>query len=466
MKSKIRELQIFFQKGELNNAKNLCENILENNNINDAQIYNIYANILYKLNNFELSIENWNKSLKIDSNLIDPYKGLANSFLKLEKFEEAIKNFDQLIKTNPNFGEAYHGKAFALMQISKFDESINNFKIAIKINPHNPDIYNMLGTAYFNQEKWEEACDHFIKALELSNDHNLARENLINLLTFYQPKKTFINTIIKTNNLLKENIFDFKYENKISDYHVTNYFSKIYKIIIKNMQNNLFNSEQIFRRNKLNLDCERHFRVFNTFNVIPKYCFSCYKIQIEPKNVIDLFKLFVLFDNLELENNNIRKCIIESRPKVSGTYKGLIYCNGVDEVKTIFHKISLLIKKSFGYHLPIFMKRGCTEFSVPYPKFKEIDKSMEYDENWSKFEKEIDQKNNPINKKKSSENTLRGTSISDVLIMRNWLAYAKKIDDCCYKKFNIDIPEINYINEKLKGQIEFRKKEFHKTKSI
>ncbi len=49
--------------------------------------------------------------------------------------------------------------------------------------------------------------------------------------------------------------------------------------------------------------------------------------------------------------------------------------------------------------------------------------------------------------------------------MRNWLAYAKKIDDDCYKKFNIDIPEINYINEKLKGQIEFRKKEFHKYKS-
>ena len=105
MKSKIRELQIFFQKGELNNAKNLCEEILENNNVNDAQLYNIYANILYKLNNFELSIENWNKSLKIDSNLIDPYKGLANSFLKLEKFEEAIKNFDQLIKTNPKINK-------------------------------------------------------------------------------------------------------------------------------------------------------------------------------------------------------------------------------------------------------------------------------------------------------------------------------------------------------------------------
>ena len=466
MKSKIRDLQILFQKRDLNGAKNLCEEILSNKIINDPKIYNLYAYVLYKLNNYEHSIENWKKSLKIDSKNIDPYNGLANNFLKLEKFGEAIKNFDQMIKIKPDLGEAYHGKAFALMKLKRFDDAIHNFKIAAKINPNNPDIYNMLGATFFNQKKWEDACDNFIKSLELNNDHSLARENLINLLTFYQPKKNFINSIIKTNNLLKENKFNFKYENKITDSEITNYYLKIYKIIKNNMKNNIFNSEQIFRRNKLNLDCDRHFEVFNTFKVIPKYCFSCYKIQIEPKNIIDLFKLYIFFDHLNLENNNIRKCIIELRPKVSGTYKGLIYCNGLDEVKIIFYKISSLVKKSFVYDLPIFMKRGCTEFSIPYPKFKEIDESVKYNDNWLKFEKEIDQKKNSTEEKKSSENTLTGTSVSDVLTMRNWLAYAKKIGDESYKQFDIDIPEIIFLNKKLEGQIEFRKKEFQKNKSF
>ena len=76
--------------------------------------------------------------------------------------------------------------------------------------------------------------------------------------------------------------------------------------------------------------------------------------------------------------------------------------------------------------MPIFMKRGCTEFSIPYPKFKEIDESMKYDDDWSKFENKID-KNNNYKEKKISENTLNGTSISDVLIMRNWLIFAKKL---------------------------------------
>ena len=153
MKSKIKDLQILFQKGDLNGAKNLCEEILSNQIINDPKIYNLYAYVLYKLNNYEHSIENWKKSLKIDSKNIDPYNGLANNFLKLEKFGEAIKNFDQIIKIKPDRGEAYHGKAFALMKLKRFDDAIHNFKIAAKINPNNPDIYNMLGATFFNQKK-------------------------------------------------------------------------------------------------------------------------------------------------------------------------------------------------------------------------------------------------------------------------------------------------------------------------
>ncbi len=465
MKSKISDLQILFQKGDLYSAKNLCEDFLNNKNIADEKFYNLYALILFKLNDYVHAIENWKKSLEINPNRIETHNGIANSFLKLEKFEEAIKNFDQIIKIKPGIGEVYHGKGFALMNLYKFEDAINNFKVALKKNPSNPDIYNMLGSTFFSQKKWAEACDNFVKALELKPNHSLALENLINLLTFYEPKKNLVNSIIETNNLLKVNRFDFQIENKITDDQIINYFSKIYKMLTENLQNYLFYNEQIFRRNKLNLDCERHFEVFNNFKVIPKYCFSCYKIQIEPKNIIDLFKLYIFFDHLEFKNNNIRKCIIESRPKVSGTYKGLIYCNGIEELKITFHKVSSLIKKSFGYDLPIFMKRGCTEFSVPFPKFKDIDESMKYDDNWLKFEKEIDKKNNH-KEKRSSENTLDGASISDVLVMRNWLAFAKKIDDNNYKKFNIHIPEINFFDKKLEGQIEFRKKEFKKNRTI
>ena len=37
---------------------------------------------------------------------------------------------------------------------------------------------------------------------------------------------------------------------------------------------------------------------------MPEYCFSCYKIQIDPENVIDLIKIHIIFDNFDFENVN------------------------------------------------------------------------------------------------------------------------------------------------------------------
>ena len=71
------------------------------------------------------------------------------------------------------------------------------------------------------------------------------------------------------------------------------------------------------------------------FNIIPKYCFSCYKVQVNLSNVVDLIKLYFAFDNLNLKNNNTRKCIVETRDKIKGNYKGYLYCEDVSDAETV-----------------------------------------------------------------------------------------------------------------------------------
>ena len=39
----------------------------------------------------------------------------------------------------------------------------------------------------------------------------------------------------------------------------------------------------------------------NTYNIIPENCFGCFKVQIQPKNIIDFLKLYLVFDNLKLK---------------------------------------------------------------------------------------------------------------------------------------------------------------------
>ena len=62
-------------------------------------------------------------------------------------------------------------------------------------------------------------------------------------------------------------------------------------------------------------------KVFNKFNIIPKFCFGCYKVLVEPRSILELIKLFVVFDQIKLVENNTRKCMIEMRPEISGFYK-------------------------------------------------------------------------------------------------------------------------------------------------
>ena len=115
--------------------------------------------------------------------------------------------------------------------------------------------------------------------------------------------------------------------------------------------------------------------IFDKFNVIPKFCFGCYKVQAEPRSVPELIKLFVVFDQIKLSKNNIRKCMIEMRSEIPGFYKGLIYCSSLKEAYQIADYLQIVIIEKIGPGLPLAVKRGCSEYPIAFPEYKEINQS-------------------------------------------------------------------------------------------
>ena len=154
--------------------------------------------------------------------------------------------------------------------------------------------------------------------------------------------------------------------------------------------------------------------------------------------------------------------MIELRSSIGGVYKGFIYCSGLDEAKKIFDNISPMLRKIINEKISIEIKRGCSEFSIPYPKFKETSGTMKYDLKWKDKEQIIDNSRKNKTLEKNQENTISGLSLSDVLIMKNWLFYAKKVKDFSYEKFKIDLPKVEFIENQLNGQLDMRRKEFQK----
>ena len=147
----------------------------------------------------------------------------------------------------------------------------------------------------------------------------------------------------------------------------------------------------------------------------------------------------MVFDQIKLSENNIRKCMIEMRSEISGFYKGLIYCSSLEEAYQIADYLEMFIKEKIGSGLPLAVKRGCSEYSLAFPDYKEINKSgaqpMNYDKDWKRIEDDFDAKNS-MKPKSNIPPSLSCLSLSDVLIIRNWIDYAKGIGDSSAQLLN------------------------------
>ena len=87
---------------------------------------------------------------------------------------------------------------------------------------------------------------------------------------------------------------------------------------------------------------------------------------------------------------------------------------------------------------------------------------MKYNEEWKEKEKIIDSNRNKKNiLVKKKQKSLHGINVSDILIMRNWLGYAKKIGDLSYKNIIGDITTQPLIEKMLSDQLLERSKQFN-----
>ena len=447
------------QEGRLEEAEKLYRLILETDPTN-MHVNNNLGNLLNILGRLNEAEECYRKSIEFKPDHVEALNNLGNILAKLNKLDEARSSYKKAIKIKPNYAEAYNNLGIIFYKLGKLADAEINNRRAIELKTNYAEAYNNLGATLQKRGKLEEAFEIYVKVLTFDSKNSLAQLNLINILDYYLPSNKDVNPIIIANNNLKKIKNNLTIANGIKKFDIINLFKDINIILNDDIRAISYDKTQIIRSNEINLNCIRHFEVFNKFNVIPKFCFSCFKIQIEPKNVLELIKLYFIFDKLDLPRNNVRKCMIEVRPNVLGSYKGFIYCSSVEETNAILEIISPIINKSISAKVKI--KRGCTDFAESFPSYKEVNKKnkyfMKYKEVWKKKEIIIDN----IGIKNLADNQeLQGLSVSNILIINNWLNYAKKINDLTYKHISKDLPNSHFVSKVMSEQLNFRRKEFH-----
>jgi len=289
-----------------------------------------------------------------------------------------------------------------------------------------------MGNALKDKGDSEAAIDRYKQALKIKPDHPSAQLNLAALLTSYTPEKEDLNLIMTINEAIRKIDIKGNTSNIIPDSQVVDLFSKSLGYITSYGLELRTELSQTYRRNSVDLNCVRHMSIFNEHNIIPEFCFGCYKVQVEPRSLIELIKLYLVFDQLELDENNTRKCMVEFRTEISGFYKGLIYCSGLAQAKKIANLLDTIVKRSIGTGLSPKVKRGCSEYPSSFPDYKEINNAgpqlMNYNENWKVIEDGHDRKK-PIPPKINIRPSLSGLNLNDVLVIRKWIDYARGIGD-------------------------------------
>ena len=412
---------------------------------------------LIRSNKFEESLDVANSILNQEKNFdLINLKGLI--YFNLKEYEKSYNCYSSALKLNSNSFGSFFSRATALFELGKFEEAIEDFKKSLLINNKAYQVFESIGKCYSNLGENKKTIKYYNLALKLSPNNFKLIEMISEKLsetTLDEDKKNNIN---ETNFAIQSLKYNYSLKNKINDDEIKNLFVKAEKLIDKKFNNLIFTQTQIFRKNNLNLNCDRHFLVFNRFDVIPEFCFSCIKVTINLYNVVDLIKLFLIFNNISLPNNNLRKCMIDLRPNSKVNYKGFIYCRSIQEAEDVKSQIDKIIKINISNKISANVKRGCSEFNKKYPGYENVNQNkVYYNSDWKKHEITIDEKYPKYKLIKKNYDTIKGISFNDIMIIKNWLFFAKLIKDETYKKItqkiivnpNLEkIIKINKLNNK------------------
>jgi len=358
------------------------------------------------------------------------------SYLNLNDYKNAIKYFNLAIENEDKNLTFYFYRGLTYSKINEFQSTIEDYEKIIFLKPNSPEIYNNIAQLYYVTGNNQKSIEKYLKSIELNKNEI---KSYVGLLWVLSKTKSFDykeSKILSAHKDIKNIKIDYSTNKLIENNQIIELLDEINIIIKKKFINFDINITQTYREEKLPPNCNRHKSIFIKENIIPKHCFGCYKIQIDVTTVIELIKLHIIFDNIKLKSENYRKCMIETRTSLSGKYKGFIFCESIEEAELILKEIKIILLKNLNKNFHLKIKRGCSEYYDKFPSYNDLSEdALRYNNKWEIYEKEFDKKNPNLIFKKNPNPTLKGISLFDAVVFKNWISYGKKNGDESCKFF-------------------------------
>jgi hypothetical protein len=107
-------------------------------------------------------------------------------------------------------------------------------------------------------------------------------------------------------------------------------------------------------------DCHLFHKIFWTYyGLIHSRCRSCWKIEVLPRTVAELFRLNEVMHELGLA----AKCgLLEPSSDGRPEYRGYFYLDSRAEAEAAYARVGAAMKRELGDETPVLLRRACPEF--------------------------------------------------------------------------------------------------------
>jgi len=149
---------LFIMKGKYNEAIDICNNLL------DKDFENIKAlcclgDCYEELNDFEKSLEMYNKAIDIFSDCSDAWYGKGMVYYKSEKYSNALLSFRSAVDIDPDQSDYWYMIGESYMKMHKYQMAIEAYNNAVALNPNDIEALLAVSQLLFRKKKTLDAIN-------------------------------------------------------------------------------------------------------------------------------------------------------------------------------------------------------------------------------------------------------------------------------------------------------------------
>jgi predicted O-linked N-acetylglucosamine transferase (SPINDLY family) len=179
--SLLQEALPFHQKGRLQEARELYQNILSlNPKYFDA--LHLLAVLEGQSGDHVKAFALFDEAIKINGKSAALFNNRGTLLKEFKRHEEALASCDEAIRLKPEYAEAFYNRGNALNDLKRYDEALASYEQAIRLKPEYAEAFNNRGNLLNEFKRHEDALASCDEAIRLKPEYAEAFNNRGNAL--------------------------------------------------------------------------------------------------------------------------------------------------------------------------------------------------------------------------------------------------------------------------------------------